>query len=339
MSYGIIAQPVGPGPATPAPLSIDSGSTFPQYIGDYGVTMEYRDNSAGFSVGGFDGRGSLVLIPSSPLGVVKYVGTSGVPSMLGVKGVGVSGNYVSLSLQSASYRNLYWSVSFRAYKIWPRADQSYGISFANTVDYFSLNDGGVVGQCVWAYQGAVGDGFTIPTIPGFDPNRYSVFMYWNQGNAVAFYNPANRQIRVTYNFANNNGGNTIGNAKILVFCDGAHIVEHNGGLNIYSPDGSKCVFSTYRSPFMFKSMLSTGGGNPGLAEPAICLTQTGLAFANSGGNHGWIYQHLRGSTNVNGSIGTGFGPHVSTWTNNYPVGISTVTSLALPVIDAKDYIA
>lgn len=65
MPTGILAQPVGPGPAAPAPLMIDSNMTFPQFMGTFNLAPSWRATYASFTVGAFDGQGQLVIVPKT----------------------------------------------------------------------------------------------------------------------------------------------------------------------------------------------------------------------------------------------------------------------------------
>ncbi|MCS5736472.1 DUF6453 family protein [Herbiconiux daphne] len=332
MAIGIQAQPVGPGPAAPAPLLINDGCTFPQFLGTYSTgQIEFRNTSASITVPNFDGRGELIMVPASEIAHEQYVGTNLVPSVVGVKGMSISGNVAHFSLQDASYRNIYWSMSWHAYKIHPRGSMTYGVNFTNSADFMNLNDTGTVGQCIWAYQGAVGDGMVLSAIPA----NAVVFMYWDQADTVVQYTPQNRTIHVTHNRMNNNNGQTIGFARIVAFLNTGSVPEHRGGFNIYNASGT-CTFSTYNSPFIIRGFISTAGGNPGVTQPMINITTNGLAGGQGGG---WQYQHWRGATNQGGSIGTGFGPQFASWTDQYDLMINSTTNIPLPVLSALDYFA
>ena len=339
MAYGIYAQPVGPGPAAPAPLFIDSNMTFPQFLGTYSTgNIEFKNTSASITVPNFDGQGELIMVPASNIGRMQYVGTNLVPAVLGVKSMSISGNVANFSLQSASYRNLYWSMSWHAYKLYPRGNQSYGITFSNSANFFSISDSGVVGQCVWAYQGSVGDGTVITNLPGGNqiPANAIIFAYWDQADTVVQYTPQDMKIRITYNRMNNNGGQSIGFIRMVAFANTGGVNQHNGGLNIYSPNGANCVFSTYNTPFIIRNFISTAGGNPGVSQPMINLTTNGLIGGQGGG---WQYQHWRGATSQGGGIGTGYGPKFAEWTDRYNLMINSTTNILLPVLSATDYFA
>lgn len=339
MAYGIYAQPVGPGPAAPAALFIDSNMTFPQFLGTYSTgNIEFKNTSASIAVPNFDGQGELIMVPASNIGFMTYVGTSLVPSVLGVKSMSISGNVANFRLQSASYSNRYWSMNWHAYKLYPRGNQSYGITFSNSANFFAISDSGVVGQCVWAYQGSVGDGTVITNLPGGGqiPSNAIIFAYWDQGDTVVQYTPQDMKIHVTYNRMNSNGGQTVNFIRMVAFSNTGSVPQHNGGLNIYSPNGANCVFSTYNTPFIIRSFISTAGGDPGVTQPMINLTTNGLIGGQGGG---WQYQHWRGATNQGGAIGTGYGPKFADWTDKYNLMINSTTNISLPVLSATDYFA
>lgn len=340
MAYGIYAKPVGPGPATPAELFIDSNMTFPQTIGNYGTgDIELRNSSASITVSQFDGQGSMFVIPTTTIVKEVYVAPNLFPSIVGVKTLSISGKTVTFNLQSASYRNRYWSMNWNAYKIWPQANQNYGITFSNSANYFSISDSGVVGQCIYAYSGNVSNGFKIPAISGFDMTKVVVFGGWSDTGHTVTYDPATQVINIYANHSNyssKNPGGTI-NMKLVVFGNGSSVPTHNGGLNIYSPNGQTCVFSTYRTPFIVEKFMSSAGGNTGIASPMTCLMKSYGAIAETKG--GWQWQHERGVMMNGSTISTGWGPIVSSWTDQYGGEYSATVNIPLPVLDAKKYFA
>lgn len=337
MAYGIYAQPVGPGPATPAPLFIDSNLTFPQYLGSYGGFVSGQATSYSFNVNGFDGQGSLILVPTSTLIQPFTDGTSLIPSFSYLKGVSISGSSVYCDIEKGwNNDNKRWTLTFNAYKIWPTGNQSYGISFSNSVNFFAISDSGVVGQCAWAYRGPVGDGFVVP-----NTNSNSVvFAGWDQGGVTAAYDYGSRQMIICANHSNWSSGNrgaTIGDMRILVFNNFGSVPEHNGGLNIYSPDGQKCVFSTYNSPFSISGFVSTSGSSPGLAVPMIPISKSVGCITDVGGGSLWC--HNRSYTMSGSSIGTGWGPIVTSWDRTYDIRPNVAVGIGVPVIDASKYFA
>lgn len=341
MAYGIYAKPVGPGPATPAELFIDSNMTFPQSIGNYATgDIELRNTSATINVSQFDGQGTMFVIPTTEIVREVYVAPNLFPSIVGVKTLSISGKTVTFNLQSASYRNRYWNMSWNAYKIWPQGNQSYGITFSNSANYFAISDSGVVGQCIYAYKGNVSNGFKIPAIAGFDMTKVVVFGGWTDTTHTVTYDPTTQVINVYSNhsnFSGKNEGGTIANMKIVVFGNGAAVPVHNGGLNIYSPNGQTCVFSTYRTPFIVNKFMSSAGGATGLAAPMVCLMKSYGAIAETKGNFQW--QHSRGVMMNGGTIGNGWGPLISTWTAQYGGIYNAIVNVPLPVLDSANYFA
>lgn len=334
MAYGIWCQPVGPGPAAPAPLFIDANLTFPQFMGTFDLAPSWRATYASFVVGAFDGQGELIIVPKTRM-VQDYLPSPEiVPRFSYVTGISVSGQTVGINIKpgGGGNDNRTFPMGFNAYKIWPRGNQSYGVTFSNSADFFSISDSGVVGQCVWAYRGAVGDGFVVP---GADANAL-VFGNWNQGDVTVAYDYPSRSMIICRNHSNFNGSNrggVVNDMRIAVFTNGVGVPVHNGGFNIYSPNGQQCVFSTYRTPFTINQFISSSGGNTGLGMPMLCLGRSQGVMTNNAG--GWMWNHERSSTMVGSSIGTGWGPIVTSWTNQYPIDINIATGTAVPIIDGS----
>lgn len=341
MAYGIYARPVGPGPATPAPLFIDANLTFPQYLESQVKQVDRADSSTSFTFNGFNLQGTMIVIPNQPLVNVYFDPVLIPPFVNYVKGVTVSGRTANVSLQDVNRTNRTYPVGFNAYKIWPTGNRGYGITFSNSADFMSISDTGVVGQCVYAYRGSVTDGFTIPNISGVNMANIVVFAGWSQNGVCAAYDPISRKILITANRSNVSGSNkgaTISDMKICVFANGAAIPAHNGGLNIYTPNGQAVAFSTYRTPFVIRGFMSSAGGNSGLSQPMICMTRgVGAAWENGGG---WTWQHERFITMAGSSIGTGWGYLVTSWDDGLgSFGVNATINISLPVLEGSDYFA
>lgn len=339
MAYGIYAQPVGPGPATPAPLFIDSNLTFPQFLGTYSFNPSWSQTSLTFTVSSFDGQGTLVVVPNISM-ITDYLDSPEIiPSFNYITGVSISGQNVTVSISAAgaSGNNRHnFPISFNAYKIWPTGDQSYGITFSNSTNFFAISDSGVVGQCVWAYRGSISDGFKVP-----NANANSlVFANWNQSGVTASYDSTSQQMIICANrsnFSGSNRGGTISDMRVAVFNNGLAVPEHNGGLNIYSPNGQTCVFSSYRSPFAISRFFPSSGGATGLSIPMLCMNRSQGAITDRNG--GWMWVHDRSFTMTGGSVGTGFGPIITSWTDQYPITININVGFNYPMIEGTNLYA
>lgn len=338
MAYGIYAQPVGPGPAAPAPLFIDSNMTFPQYLGSYDIAPSWRATYASFNVDSFDGQGQLVIVPRTKMVQDYLVSPEIIPRFSWVTGIGTSGRTVNINIRpgGGGNDNRTFPMGYNAYKLWPTANQNYGITFSNSANFFSISDSGVVSQCVWAYRGAVGDGFRVP-----NANRGSlVFANWSQGGVTVAYDANNQQMVVCADHSNFNGSNrgaTVGDMRIAVFNTGTGVPVHNGGLNIYSPNGQQCVFSTYNTPFNIQGFFPSSGGNTGIGIPMMCLNFTQGVITAKGG--GWMWTHNRSFTMSGSSIGTGYGPIVTSWTDKYELNIDVNVPLSYPLVDGSKIFA
>lgn len=332
MAYGIYTQPIGPGPATPAPLFIDSNMTFPQTVASVSGWVRSTENDGSYNFSGWDGSGTGIALPTTSLLRVWWSGTSIIPSTSLINGWSFSNSYtLKMSWQGGSGAN---NAGFNIYKLWPQGNQSYGITFSNSANFFAISDSGVVGQCIYAYRGNVSDGQRVPDIAGFDMTKAIVFANWNDSGQTLSYDPPSRTFIVCRNASRdgNNRGGTIGGVSYAVYCSGASVPEHNGGLNIYSPDGQRCVFSTRNTPFILSGFVPMSGGNPGLSMPMVCLTRAvGVISTVSGG---FVHQHDRATTMVNGTIGTGWGVENSTWTDRWEgLRLNITLNQVLPVLE------
>ncbi len=341
MAYGIWTQPVGPGPATPAPLFIDSGSTFPQFKNSIRGSFNFNGAGRSFPISGWDGSGQIVIVPTGSLCWQWEVPPNLVPDVYCVNNIYVeNSSSFRVTLNQNPGSNPLFDCGFNVYQIWPRADRNYGITFSNTADYFSISDSGVVGQCIWAWQGTINNALQIPNIGGFNMTNAVVFANWSDGGIGLSYTSDDRVIRVYQNRPYINGNTNEGGsvfARIAVFCNGAGVPEHNGGLNIYSPGTTQCVFSTNRTPFTVDTFIGSGGGNTGMSYPMIPLT-SGIG-AIKGQGSGWRYQQMRSHTMSGSSIGTGYGRYLFQWDQNYDLGADTVVNLSVPVINAAKVFA
>lgn len=337
MAYGIWTRPVGPGPAAASDIYIDSNSTFPQFKNRVSGNYNFNGGSRDFPISGWDGSGQIVVVPTGSLCWQWEVPPNLVPDVYVVSNISIVNNStfrVSINMNPGS--NPLFDVAFNVYQIWPRANRNYGITFSNTADYFSISDAGVVGQCIWAWEGNINGSMQVPAISGFDMSRASVFANWSGGQGL-LYDAGSRNIRVyqnrTYDNGNNNQTGTVNNVRVAVFCDGAGVPTHNGGLNIYSPNGSQCVFSTYRTPFMVDRFMAMSGGDTGLSYPMIPLTNGAGSIRGQAGS--WYFQHARSHIMNGSSFGTGYGRYMFQWSRNYDMGGGGAISLQVPVLDAR----
>lgn len=341
MAYGIWSQPVGPGPAAPAPLFIDANLTFPQSVSSFTQRFPFnRNQSSTVSFSGWDGQGVAFALPTWNMVFTNWPSTQLYPDIYGVTSYGItSSSTLQVNMNTRIFQD--WiEMSFNVYKLWPQSDRNYGVTFSNSADFMSISDSGVVSQCIWAWQGDLSGSLTIPAIPGYDMNRVVVFANWNSSTAGLNYFAGDRRVQVYENHSNfsyNNTGGSVGWARICVFANGVGVPTHNGGFNIYSPNGQQCVFSTYNTPFNLSGWVASGGGNTGLTYPMIPLgSSLGGIQQNAGG---FYYQHQRSHMMTGSSVGTGFGASVAQWTNRYAGGYDGVLNVSVPVLDASKYFA
>jgi hypothetical protein len=337
MAYGIWAQPVGPGPASPAELFIDSNSTFPQLKNRVSGNFAFSGNICDLPINGWDGSGQIVIVPTGSVVWERYIPPNVTSDVYWIDNISVINNSTFRVTMDYNVNGWVFDMAFNVYQIWPRANRNYGITFSNSADYFSISDSGTVGQCIWAWEGDINGSMQIPDIGGFDMGRATVFANWSNGGAGLLYNPANRTVYVYQNRSHDNGNTnqtgSIGGVRVAVFCDGSGVPTHNGGLNIFSPNGSQCVFSTYRTPFMVDHFMPMSGGSTPLAYPMIPLSYG--AGAIRGSASGWYFQHTRSHIMNGSSFGTGYGRMIYSWSNQYDLGGGGALGLSIPVLDAR----
>ncbi|QIN96079.1 membrane protein [Escherichia phage MN05] len=337
MAYGIWTRPVGPGPAAPADIYIDSGSTFPQLRNRVSGNFSFSGNTCDLPISGWDGSGQIVVVPTGSVVWERYIPPNVTSDVYWLTDISVINNSTFRVTMDYNVNGWVFDMAFNVYQIWPRANRNYGITFSNSADYFSISDSGVVGQCIWAWEGDINGALQIPDIGGFDMSRATVYANWSNGGAGLLYNPSNRVVYVYQNRSHDNGNTnqtgSIGGVRIAVFCDGSGVPTHNGGLNIFSPNGSQCVFSTYRTPFSVERFMPMSGGNTSLAYPMIPLSYG--AGAIRGKASGWYFQHARSHMMNGSSFGTGFGRMIYSWSSQYDLGGGGALGLSIPILDAR----
>lgn len=337
MAYGIWTRPVGPGPAAPADIYIDSGSTFPQLRNRVSGNFSFSGNTCDLPISGWDGSGQIVIVPTGSVVWERYIPPNVTSDVYWITDISVINNSTFRVTMDYNVNGWVFDMAFNVYQIWPRANRNYGITFSNSADYFSISDSGVVGQCIWAWEGDINGSLQIPDIGGFDMSRATVYANWSNGGAGLLYNPSNRVVYVYQNRSHDNGNTNqtgyIGGVRIAVFCDGSGVPTHNGGLNIFSPNGSQCVFSTYRTPFSVEGFMPMSGGNTSLAYPMIPLSYG--AGAIRGKASGWYFQHTRSHMMNGSSFGTGFGRMIYSWSSQYDLGGGGALGLSIPILDAR----
>lgn len=337
MAYGIWTRPAGPGPAAASDIYIDSNTTFPQLKNRVSGNFAFKGKTCDLPINGWDGSGQIVIVPTGSVVWERYIPPNVTSDVYWIDNISVINNSTFRVTMDYNVNGWIFDMAFNVYQIWPRANRNYGITFSNTADYFSISDSGTVGQCIWAWEGDINSSMQIPAIGGFDMSRATVFANWSNGGAGLLYNPSNRTVYVYQNRSHNNGNTnqtgSISGVRIAVFCDGASVPTHNGGLNIYSPNGSQCVFSTYRTPFMVDRFMPMSGGNTSLAYPMIPLSYG--AGAIRGKASGWYFQHTRSHMMNGSSFGTGFGRMIYSWSSQYDLGGGGALGLSIPILDAR----
>lgn len=326
MGYGMWAQAAGPGPAKPAGFYLNENIAVPQYITTMNSRLYWRNNKYARTqpIPGWDGQGDLLIIPNR----LSWMGDF----------VNERITFTIEQMQVMSDRSLELKIpwdfvaetqdfTFVIYKMWPQADRGYGMSFYNSSDVMNITDAGTIGQCRWAWEGTIANSLSVPSFP----NSFC-FAHTNSSSVGLTYDGST--IRAYKNFSDADGRNNHDGASVyariaLFSNNSAGVPEHNGGFNIYSPDGRRCVFSSYGAPLIVPNRGQVGSINTGLQYPM------GLLLPSYGGISGGDAQHMRSLIISGSTITTGFGARMYRGS-----GITVTNSLInyrAPYLDARNY--
>lgn len=330
MPTGAWAIPAGPGPAKPAGFFFNESVAVPQYITTMTSTVNWRNDNYTTTqvIPGWDGQGTLLIVPDKLAWMGAFVneGMTFVLDRIGITGdrrleLRIPYDYVA---ESQTFR-------FTIYKLWPQADRGYGMSFYNSSDILNITDSGTIGQCRWAWEGTIANAISVPSFP-------NSFLYANTNSSSVGLTFDGSTVRAYRNVNDASGGNNHDGAsvyaRLALFSNNPNGVPvHNGGFNIYSPDGQRCVFSSYGAPFIVPGRGQAGNVNTGLQYPmGLLLPSYGAIYGSDGRS---TSQHNRSLIISGGTISTGFGPRM--YRGNLPAPQNIITNISVPFIDAKNY--
>lgn len=337
MAYGMAAIPAGPGPAASGGFWLNQNVLVPQYI----TTIDSCSFSHGsrdshvINFSGWDGQGSLMIIYAG-----YYEDSSGYNSINGFRTP--SNTQIIFTRKEKDYNESY-TMRAHIYKLWPQANRGYGMTFSNSSDILALGDNATVPSCIWAWEGTINNTLQLPNIDGYDTNYNMVFANFNSTEAGLYRN--GNTLEVYRNFPNmypgdknttNFGGSLY--CRVVIFNNRPQgAIPHNGGFNIYSPNGQKCMFSTYTTPMLSQKIMPVSGGNSGVSHPMPLIPRSTGTMAHFDGNK--ISLHRR-SIMINGStIYNGDGPRYwfydSMWGS--PINNRDPVNASYPVLNAADY--
>lgn len=330
MGYGMFAIAAGPGPAKPAGFYLNENVAVPQYITTLNSSVTWRNSKYATTsqFGGWDGQGALLIVPDKLAWMGAFVneGMTFVLEQIQVTGdrrleLKIPYDYVSESM----------SFSFKIYKLWPQADRGYGMSFYNSSDILNITDSGTIGQCRWAWEGNIANSVSVPSYP-------NSFLYAHTNSSSVGLNFDGSTVRAYRNVNDAAGGSNHDGASVyarlaLFSNNSAGVPEHNGGFNIYSPGGQRCVFSSYGAPFIVPGRGQAGNVNTGLQYPmGLLLPSYGAIYGSSGSS---TSQHNRSLIISGSTITTGFGPRM--YRGNLPAPQNILTNISVPFLDARNY--
>lgn len=332
MTTGAWAIPGGPGPARSGGIFFNQDVVIPQYIQTLTHTFQWRNNKYASSppIQGWDGSGSLLIIPSITAWMGAFV-NEGITFVIEQIQV-MSDRRIELKIPY-DYVAESQTITFQIFNLRPQRDSGYGMSFYNSSDVFNITDTGTIGQARWAWEGTINQALNIPSYPNsyvFGQCDNGSIGMSRSGNTIYLY----RNVNDSAGGSNHDGANAY--CRIVVFGTNPNgVPEHNGGFNIYSSDGQRCIFSTANSPFTVQGLIGSGGGNTGIPKPmGLLLPSYGAIYGSSGSD---TAQHNRSLITNGSTITTGFGSRM--YRGNLPAPQNIYVNYTLPYLNAANYFA
>lgn len=224
----------------------------------------------------------------------------------------------------------------------------YGLKLSNgSTNFFEVTDQALVGQCVWKSTQQAGNtngwitipagGWVAPNVAGFDKSRFLIFTHFNTPGVYMDYDPNSFKL-TPYHASGVDSAPTSVQAQIVIFCDGAPVPAHNGGITIRNAAGT-VTFSTAKAPFLLHGMVNSGGNAalPGIKRLMIPIIRTGAVVDQNGGWYNYYYRGINISQNV---ITTGRTGRQGRDTDQYGAVLNkpgVTVNVSLPAIDAANY--
>lgn len=235
--------------------------------------------SYSFTISSKAANSSLFVIPITG-GKVYQGGVSAVPRGVGVSGIGINGNQVTINFSNTKlegqgsidgdpwfYFDVYQSID---------AGDNFGLYFLNDLTSFTaLSDVFSAGLCVYRTTVSVNGEWAVPTgIEGY--GNCCVCANWDSGSAVVEFDSSRKVVTVT-------GGPVTLN--VAVFSNGFNLRVPDYGLFIYNSSGV-CTFNSLYIPFFIKGSLALNENwqATGLAKPMVPLCVTGVGYSTLSGS-------------------------------------------------------
>lgn len=268
-------------------ITNDNGATYYNLNGGGGrsITFLQRIKSAPdatsytYTISNKTANSTLFVIPITG-GKVYQGNGSAVPRGVGVSGIGINGNQVTINYSNnklqgqGSIDGDIWFY-FDVYQSNDAGD-NYGLYFLNDLTSFtSISDVTTSGLCVYRTSVSIDGEWAVPdSVEGYA--NCCVCANWDHGSAVVEFDNSRKVVTVT-------GGPVTLN--IAVFSNGFSLRMPDYGLFIYNSAGV-CTFNSLYIPFFIKGSLTINDKwqSTGLAKPMVPLFVTGIDKSSLGGN-------------------------------------------------------
>ncbi|WP_143354879.1 MULTISPECIES: DUF6453 family protein [unclassified Erwinia] len=323
------------------PIDISSNTKAAAYRGYYAPQLDGNGRQT-FSVPLSDGA-QLFVIPRTAC-TSYYTPAAGVPRVLALDGVWVSGNTVTSTVRNFNqyYDPGHVPAGFDAFQIMGSSNVSgYGLFMQSSTDFSAITDAAIVSQCVWRGTVNINGSWSIPDIP--DRNNCIVFAHWDRSDRVIYFDRNNMRIEAYSDGGETNPADCY--MEVIIFTNGTPPVPPAWGVAIWNASG-QCTFSSRKAPMIWNGNYVTFNGTPwsysspatGVNRAAIPLCGVGADTGDSVLSDGYraLYNAgIRMSGNaVCGSRAQNTG---ITYSQNSGL-IRSIASVTLPVIDASIYL-
>ncbi|WP_428945313.1 DUF6453 family protein [Pantoea sp. FN060301] len=288
------------------------------------------ETSFSYTIANKSPNSKLFVIPITG-GKVFDGGTSAVPVGIGLSGIGINGNVVTINYNDYSgfdqgsidgdpwfYFDVYQSID---------AGDNFGLYFLNDLTSFTaISDVSKSGLCVYRTTVTVSGEWAVPaSVEGY--GNCCVCASWDHPSAVVEFDSSRKIVTVT--------GGPI-RLNIAVFSNGFNLRMPDYGLFIYNSAGV-CTFNSLYIPFFIKNSLTLTDAYKatGVEKPMIPLCVTGVGFFKYSGNFYRIYN--KGIVMSGGSIKAGQGKTLAQYNmGNYNI-YAPGSNLTVNILDGSQY--
>lgn len=268
-------------------ITNDNGATYYNLNGGGGRAISFLQRiqsapdktSYTYTISNKQAKSTLFVVPITG-GKVYQGGVSALPRGVGIAGIGINGNQVTINFSDTKlegqgsidgnpwfYFDVYQSID---------AGDNYGLYFLNDLTSFtSITDVMTSGLCVYRTTVTVNGEWAVPSgIDGY--GNCCVCANWDHPSAVVEFDNSCKVMTVT------GGPATI---NVAVFSNGFNLRMPDYGLFIYNAQGV-CTFNSLYIPFFIKGSLSVNDNwqGTGIAKPMVPLCVTGVDFEKTGGS-------------------------------------------------------